>query len=304
MASSAPLEICSSGKDNKVIYKRTFSWSQNMRIHPKKTYTTLHDIGFEDNPELYDKLSLWYHRFSAKLAVRKAKHIFTISEFSKKRIVDVYRVDPGRVSVIYLGFDHEKYRIYNQNEINAVLDKHSLQYKKYMLFVGRLEPKKNILRIVQAYDELANKPGHLPDLVFAGLKIDIADTEAYLKNRVEFRKRVKFLGYVEEKEKPALYAGASLFVFPTLYEGFGMPILEAQACGTPVLTSSSTSNAEVAGAGALIVDPKNVREISESMQRLLEDEGLRNKNVRAGFENLKRFAWRRTARQTLEKILS
>jgi len=273
-------------------------------IHPQKTFTTLHDIGFEDNPELYDKLSLWYHRFSAKLAVKKAKHIFTISEFSKKRIVDVFAMDPERVSVIYLGYDREKYRIYNQNEINPVLKKHNLRYKKYMLFVGRLEPKKNILRIVKAFDELANRPGDLPDLVFAGLKIDISDTETYLSSRVEFGKRVKFLGYVEEKEKPALYAGASVFVFPTLYEGFGMPILEAQACGTPVLTSNSTSNEEVAGAGAVIVDPKNVQQISNKLKEILDSEEKQRELVRLGLENIKRFNWQRTANKTLDKILS
>ena len=111
-------------------------------IHPPKTLTTLHDIGFEDYPELYDKLSLWYHKFSARLAVKKTRHIFTPSEFSKERIIEVYGCDPAKIIVIHLGYDAEKFKLMDRGAVEPRLAKYDLRYKDYFLFIGRVEPKK------------------------------------------------------------------------------------------------------------------------------------------------------------------
>ena len=294
-------------------------------IHPKKTFTTLHDIGFEDYPELYDKFSLWYHKFSARLAVKKAHHIFTVSEFSKNRIIEVYDCDPAKITVTYLGYDAEKFKPMDRAAVEPRLAKYDLEYKNYLLFIGRLEPKKNILNIVRAYerflsllaersnpkaDEIASSPpeadprNDLPDLVLAGRKVNIKDVELYLADRPMLSSKIKFIGYFEEDDLALLYNGAKILVFPTLYEGFGLPIIEAQACGTPVVASSTGSSAEIAGQGAVIVDPESPEEIAAAISQLLSDQKLYHAKISSGFENLKRFSWRKTARQTLDRLLA
>lgn len=301
------------------------------RLRGGRTFTTLHDIGFEDNPELYDKLSLWYHKFSAWFAVKKASHIFTISEFSKKRIIDRYKCNPGKISVIYLGIA----QLSSIEESSATLEKYNLSEKDYILFIGRLEPKKNILGMVKAYEKYLSLRGvstrplaerddeaifprdgiaahpsgarnddDVPDLVLAGRKVRIKDVEEYLAARPELSKRVKFIGYVENQDLAALYTGAAIFLFPTFYEGFGLPILEAQACGTPVITSNITSNPEITGDGAVIIDPRNIDQIAGAIKELSTNNTKREQIVKAGFQNVKRFSWAKTAKETLDVILS
>jgi len=270
-------------------------------VHPKNTFTALHDIGFDDCPELYDRFSLWYHRFSARFAVRRAKHIFTVSDFSRKRVIEKYRLGPEKISTVYPGYDRNKYRPYNPNEIGPVLKKYGLSRKNYFLFVGRLEPKKNIQNIIKAYDlfeSLRGRPGSaeaIPGLILVGRIVKKPQTN---------NPKVRFLGYIEESDKPALYAGAAAFVFPTLYEGFGLPIIEAQACGAPVITSGSASNPEVAGSGALIVNPNRVSDIAAALQEVLSDETKKTDLIKRGLENVKRFDWRETAERILDKMLA
>ncbi|MDZ4243530.1 MAG: glycosyltransferase family 1 protein [Candidatus Doudnabacteria bacterium] len=295
-------------------------------IHPKKTFTTLHDIGFEDYPELYDKLSLWYHKFSARLGVKKAYHIFTVSQFSKSRIMEVYDCPSEKITVTYLGYDAEKFKTRERPEVEPRLAKYGLSYKNYLFFVGRMEPKKNILNIVKAYerllslraersnpkadeiassslDKLEDPRNDAPILALAGRKVNVRDVEAYLAGKPELSAKIKFIGHFEEGDLAFLYAGAIILVFPTLYEGFGLPIIEAQACGTPVVTSNTSSCAEVAGQGAIIVDPEIPEEISEAIRQLLSDPKLREEKISAGFENIKRFSWQQCARTTFDLLL-
>ncbi len=264
-------------------------------FHPKKTFTTLHDVGFVDYPELYDKLSLWYHRLSARLAIRTAWHIFTVSEFSKSRIMENYDFPSKKISVTHLGVPNT---LWSEKKID-VLESYGLENGKYLLFVGRLEPKKNILNIVKAF-EIAGTPGYL---VLAGKKVNIKNVARYLENRPELSKKIKLVGYVSEDNRKVLYQGASIFVFPTLYEGFGLPILEAQSVGTPVITSDTGSNPEIAGAGAVLVDPQSPHEISEAIKKLSTDTVLRNSRINQGFENIKKFDWKTTAELTLKTLL-
>ena len=179
------------------------------------------------------------------------------------------------------------------------LEKYGLQKQNYLLYVGRLEPKKNILNLTKGYE----MSGDQIPLVLAGRKIDISDVETYLADKPELKMRIKFLGYFDESDKQALYAGAKLFLFPTLYEGFGLPILEAQAAGTPVVTSNTASNPEIAGNGAILVNPDSPHEIGEAINKLVLDENLRGEKIRLGYENVKRFNWDRTARTTWETFL-
>ncbi len=265
-------------------------------IHPKKTFTTLHDVGFKDNPELYDKLSLWYHRFSAWFAVKKAAHIFTISEFSKQRIIANYNCDANKITITYLGID-------NSMSIDILLSKieeFGLKEKNYILYVGRLEPKKNILNMIKGYE----RSGVTMPFVLAGRKVRIGDVEAYLAERPELKSKIRFLNYISETDKEALYKGAAIFLFATLYEGFGLPILEAQRAKTAVITSNTASNPEIAGNGAVLVNPQSPLEIAAAIKQLVNNNSLREQVIASGLENLKRFNWQETAELTLEKLLT
>ena len=141
------------------------------------------------------------------------------------------------------------------------------------------------------------------DLVLAGRKIRTDDVDEYLRSRPELRDKVRFLGYVKEADKHELLRDAAIFLFVTFYEGFGLPILEAQASGTPVVTSNTTSNPEIAGKGAILVDPKNIGEIAAAINRLLTNKELGKRKIELGYENIKRFSWEKTARETLWTLL-
>lgn len=265
-------------------------------FYPRKTFTTLHDVGFEDYPELYDKLSLWYHKWSAHLVVKHAAHIFTVSEFSKERIIENYGQElTKKITVMHLGMNKEMPIGIDLSR----LKKFGLAKDTYLLYIGRLEPKKNILNLVKGYEMSGTE---LP-LVLAGRKVDVREVEEYLAGHPELKSKVRFMGYFDEAGKNALYVGARLFLFPTLYEGFGLPILEAQGLGTPVITSNTASNPEIAGEGALFVNPDSPYEISHAIRKMIIDQDLRNEKIRLGYENVKRFNWSETARQTWE-ILS
>lgn len=265
-------------------------------IHPKKTVTTLHDVGFEDYPELYDWKTRLYHKFSARLGVRRAWRILTVSNFSRERIIENYSCNPDKIRVTHLG-TWDPFLV--SKEFSRVQTRFRPDLGKYILYLGRLEPKKNILNIVKAYEMASVEP----NLVLAGKKVNIKEVDAYLKVRPELAKKIVFTGYVEEAEKPRLYRDAKLFLFPTLYEGFGLPILEAQACGTPVVTSNTGSNPEIAGEGAVIVDPESPYEIAEAIKKVLIDESLRSRIRLEGLQNAKKFSWKETAFNTLQAIL-
>ncbi|OGE76597.1 MAG: hypothetical protein A3C85_00410 [Candidatus Doudnabacteria bacterium RIFCSPHIGHO2_02_FULL_48_21] len=269
-------------------------------VHPGKTYTTLHDVGFKDYPELYDKPSLWYHQFSAKLAVKKAVKIFTVSDFSKNRIMQNYSVPAERITVTYLGFDQSKYHTLERQVSEKTAAEFGLKYKQFFLYVGRIEPKKNLLRQIEGYE----MSGTNFPFVIAGRKVDTRDVDSYLEKRPELKAKIRFLDYISEQDKIALYCSASALLFATLYEGFGLPIVEAQACGTPVITSNTASNAEIAGQGALIVHPDSPHEIGQAISKVISDNNLREQLISFGFENNRRFNWRQTALLTLEQLLT
>jgi glycosyltransferase involved in cell wall biosynthesis len=176
----------------------------------------------------------------------------------------------------------------------------------YLLYVGTLQPRKNLSRLIEAFARLAGAPAFADvqqsdslRLVLAGRRGWLYDDLVAQVERLGLAGRVFFPGYVADADLPALYSGALAFVFPSLYEGFGLPVLEAGACGVPVITSNTSSLPEVAGDAALLVDPHDVDAIAEAMYRLVTDEALRQELIRRGIENVKRFSWEKCARETL-----
>ena len=173
--------------------------------------------------------------------------------------------------------------------------------------MGTLEPRKNIERLVRAYSQLVNekKEGNIPYLVLAGGKGWLYDSIFATVQELKIEDRVIFTGYVEESQVPVLMKGAKAFVFPSLYEGFGMPPLEAMACGTPVLTSAATSLPEVVGESGVLVDPESVESICHGLRELAEDEELCRRLQKEGLERAKLFSWDKTVvplKQLLERL--
>lgn len=250
-----------------------------------KTAMTVHDVGFRAYPGLYKWYDILYHRFSIWWASRFADAIIVPSVFTKKELIKYYKTDHKKITVI----PHGIYRQKNVSELEPD--------NPFLLYIGRLEKKKNIINIIRAFDIIQKDYSDLK-LVLAGRSGN--DMERILEhvNRLGLDKKIEILNYISEEKKYELYQKARAFIFPTLYEGFGMPILEAQSCGCPVVTSSRGANAEVAGDSAVLVDPNNTEMIAKGLERTMGKE--REEWVRKGLENVKKYSWEKSARATLE----
>lgn len=232
-----------------------------------------------------------------KIAISKARLILTISKNTKNDIVSYFNVADHFVRVTHLAAAENFRVIEDRTYLNDIRIRHNLP-DNYILFVGSIEPRKNLVGLISAFDKIKTKVKH--KLVIVGGKgwlnseIYVAIKEKKLENDVVFT------GYVSDEELVALYNLADLFVYPSFYEGFGIPPLEAMACGTPVITSDTSSLPEVVGDAALMVNPKNTDVLASSIITVLNDETLRNRMVLDGLSRAKQFSWRRTADETLE----
>ncbi len=273
-------------------------------FHPKKTITTLHDVGFERFPELYSKAELLYHRWSARLALKHAIRVITVSEFSKREMVELYGADPEKISVVWNGFDSVRCVPLSKENVRTELERRGLQ-NPYLFFVGRLEEKKNVAGLIRIFAKVKKRlSGVLPDLelVLAGQpgygyeKIKRAIGESGCADAI------RELGWTRGEDLPLLYNGAELFLFPSLYEGFGIPAIEAMACGAPVIASNRASLPEVVGDAGLVIDPADedawVEAIVDALSHPEKREALRKK----GWERAKFFSWEKCARETWEVI--
>lgn len=256
-----------------------------------RTVVTIHDVGFDAYPELYSRADIAYHRFCVRFASARADRIICPSEFTKNELVKYYRTDERKITVIAHGVRSAEY------------SSDPAGRGDYFLFTGRLEKKKNIMAIVQAFESAHAKHGNLR-LVLAGRAgHGWDDVNRYIAEK-DLRSAVEVTGYITEEKKRQLYARAIGFVFPTLYEGFGMPILEAQAAGCPVITSNSGAVSEVAGVAALLVDPHNTDEVASAMCDLYQKEDLRSDLAQKGRLNAQRYSWEKCAALTLAAIRS
>lgn len=274
-------------------------------IHPDKVVTTCHDVAFLRLPEAYDWLALKYHKFAIKFAIRHAAKIISVSEFTKNELVEFFKISPGRIAVVPNGYDSERYKIIEDKEAMAkVLEKYKIT-EPYILYAGRMELKKNTPGLVEAFGLLKKSskfqvPSYKLVLVgqpgFGYEKVIKAIADNDLQNDVIMP------GWVAREDLPHLMNGAAVFVFPSLYEGFGIPILEAMACGTPVVASGIPALREVAGEAAYLVDPYSPENMAEGINRVLTDEHLREDLKIRGLERARQFSWERCAKETWEVL--
>jgi glycosyltransferase involved in cell wall biosynthesis len=265
---------------------------------------TVHDLAFRRFPETAPHATLrWLGRLDRNLATAAA--IIAVSESTRRDLADLYGVDPGRVDVIPNGVDLESYRPSDAGAIEAARGRFGLR-GPYMLFLGGIEPRKNLPNLLAAYARLPRE--ERPALVVAGGWVPWNQEgrrglEAGLHHLPEdVRRDVVVTGYVSEEDKVALLGGALALVYPSLYEGFGFPVVEAMACGTPVLTSDVSSLPEVAGDAAELVPPRDVDAIAGGMERLVRDDGLRDRLRAAGLQRARLFRWEECARRTADVL--
>jgi len=264
---------------------------------------TVHDLIYRLFPQYHKRLNYVYLNAAMPLYVRRAHAIITISESSKRDLVRLYDVSPEKVTVIYEAAGTQ-FRPASEEAITAVRDRYALP-ECFMLTVGTIEPRKNLSRLLDAL-ALARKKGEDVKLVVVG-KRGWLDEEFFrtLDNHL-CRDSVQLLGYVPDDDLPSLYGTADLCIIPSKYEGFGLPVLEAMACGTPVACSSASSLPELGGGAVVYFDPTSVAEMSASITRILRDESLREEMRAKGLVQAARFSWERAAKETMvvyERVL-
>lgn len=253
---------------------------------------TIHDVLFEDYPEYFSKPFAWQSRLTFRLAAKRSKLLFTVSEYSRRRIAQCYGIDPDGIEVLYNGVDRT--RFHPGGDGFERLSALGLQSNGYLLVVGRLEPRKNHARLIEAYSLLG--PG-APPLICVGQRDFGFDAAIGAASRFGVQDRVRFLEAVADDLLPVLMRHARLFVFPAVAEGFGMPVVEAFASGVPVVTSNSSSLVEVAGDAAVLVDAMSVTGIADGMKRVLADSNLSDKLRLAGLRRSQDFDWKLSAQK-------
>lgn len=258
------------------------------------------DLAVYRMPEVYQRSRVFLWRLQYRYVRRRAAFFLAISEFTKKEMVELWHIPPEKVHIVPCAYSPTLTRETSQDRLSQLRKKYGLP-EQFILFVGNSNPRKNLLRLIQAFDRAKTEKNLPHQLIIAGeqgWKFDRAQT----MQAIQHREDVRFIGFVPDEDMPALYSAASLFAFPTLYEGFGIPVLEAQACGVPVLTSKCSSLPEVGGDGAFYVDPYDVSGISNGIRAILTDTVLTEKLVRQGLQNVKRFSWESSA-QRLDEII-
>jgi glycosyltransferase involved in cell wall biosynthesis len=274
-------------------------------LHPRQSVVTVHDLGHRYCPGAHTGLQRWYLEWSARYHVRTAAHLVADSLATKEDLVRLYGAEPARVTVVHLGIDPALRPVHDSRKLAAVLQKYGVT-APYVLYVGTLQPRKNLVRLIEAWEQITRWAGKLHDDWRSALQLVLAGKRGWLYGEIleraetlRIEERVVLPGYVDKADLATLYSGASLFVMPSLYEGFCMPVLEAMACGTPVVCSNLSSLPEVAGDAALLFDPRDIDSMTAAIQRALGDKDLRRSMVESGFERAKAFTWTRCAQQVL-----
>lgn len=261
------------------------------------TVITIHDLTTQLFPKHHSPLNRWYQRFALPIMVKRADAIITDAEVTRQDIITRYTTPSEKIISIPIGVDHRRFCAQNRQQAQEKVRQKLNIPSPYILAVGTLEPRKNLLRLIEAYAQLENET---PPLVIAGAKGWGNHPIGRRIDELGLHQRIVLPGFVPDELLPTLYAGADLFVYPSIYEGFGLPVLEALACGVPVITSNVSSLPEVAGDAAILVDPLRVEEIRNAMHRVLNDGALAQTLSEKGKQRASWFTWERTAQAMVE----
>ena len=263
----------------------------------QKYICTVHDLTPLLFPEHHVLGRPLIFRMMFLTTLKNADGIIADSESTRKDILKYINIPQGKITVIYPGVDYERYKPLSKKEVQVINEKYAFEFP-YILYIGTLEPRKNIPFLIEAFHAI-KKTGIKHKLVIVGRKGWKYKEIFEIVERLGLQKDIIFTGYVPAEDLPKFYNAADLFVYPSLYEGFGLPPLEAMACGTPVITSNTSSLPEVVGDAGIMVGPYDVSKLADAMLKVLKDEGLRQDMIGRGLERAKLFSWEKTARETL-----
>jgi glycosyltransferase involved in cell wall biosynthesis len=278
---------------------------------PVSSVITIFDLSFIRFPEMFLKKDLYKLKSWTDYSIKQAKKIITISQFSKKEITDYYHVPQENVIVAYPGYDGNKYKISNIKN-KKYIEKIKKKYKidgDYLLYVGTIQPRKNLVRLIEAF-ELMNRKYPELKLVICGMInegrggwMNEEFFHAISNQQLTIHKDVIITGFVSEDDLPYLMSGAKSLVLPSLYEGFGIPVIEAMACGIPVVVSNTSSLPEVVEKAGILVNPYEIGDITRGLTSACFDENKRKEMIKRGLERVKLFSWQKTAKIVLEVLI-
>jgi glycosyltransferase involved in cell wall biosynthesis len=269
-------------------------------ISPRKSLVTVHDLGYLHFPQAHRAPDRWYLDVSTRWNVHSAACVIADSYATQGDLTRFYDVNPGKIRVVYPALEADLFHpVLDPDEIAAAKRRYDIQ-GEYILSVGTIHPRKNYQGLIRAFQCLPRKYA----LVIVGKKGWLFQEILANVQGLNLGGRVKFIDYVPAADLPALYSGARLCAFPSLYDGFGFPVLEAQACGTPVVCSNTSSLPEVAGDGAEFFDPRDAEAMTYALTRVSEDDARRKELIEGGRVNLRRFSWSHAAREILDIITS
>ncbi len=272
------------------------------QAHPVKTIVTIHGLEYKYFPECYSIKERLFLELNTLFSIKWSSKIIVPSESTKRDLIKFYKVDGDKIKVVYHGVNSSKYQV--------VSIKQDFKKSFNILFVGRLEKRKNIVNLIKAFElfknQLRRRHSRMSpsQLILVG-KAGFGFSE--IKKAIEeslFKKDIILKNYISEEEKDELYIKSDLFVLPSFYEGFGLPILEAMNYSVPVICSNTSSLPEVAGDAALLVDPNNIEEIAGAIGKIFGDDNLRNKMIEKGFKNVEKFSWEKCAGETAGVLLN
>ena len=256
---------------------------------------TVHDLAFLRYPEQYPGFKQRYLTAMTRRSVEHADRVIAVSSSTRADIIHFYDVDPDRVVVVPNGLDPAMKPIEDPEALATFRKKHDLP-ERFILFLGTLQPRKNLIALMRAWARL--DPANRLPLVVVGAQGWMYEPILEQARALGVAGEIVFKGFAESRDLPYWYSAATIFVYPSLYEGFGMPVVEAMACGVPVIASNTSSLPEVAGDAGILVDPSNISALSEAIQSLTDREDLRRTLRQRGLDQAMQFSWTRTARET------
>jgi len=268
---------------------------------PCPVVNTIHDLSFEHLPETFKRRSWRQMRLTIRRSAQSAAHILTDCDFARDDILKTYGIAPERVTAVPLAAAVRFSPVRDERELDRVRNKYGIN-GKYILTVGSIQPRKNIPRLIRAYSMLCRERNlePLPKLVVVGKRGWLYEDTLATAESSTVRDQIILTGYVDDKDLPALYSAASCFVYPSYFEGFGIPPLEAMRCGTPTITGDRTCFPEIIGDAGLMVDPFDEQAIKLGIVRVLTEQTLRDELIEKGLKRANSYDWLKTARQTLD----
>ncbi|GAB1420971.1 glycosyltransferase family 1 protein [Anaerolineales bacterium] len=261
-----------------------------------KTILTVHDLSFVRVPETASPALKSYLDYVVPRSIKAANHILADSQATKEDLMEIYKTPEEKISVLLSGIDESFEPITDIRTIQSIKEQYLIPNKPYLFTVGTVQPRKNYSRVIHALANL-RKQGHDLILVIAGGKGWLEDEMHYTIHETHMDDYVFLIGYADDEDLSALYSGSECVVFPSLYEGFGFPVLEAMACGKPVITSNISSLPEVAGDAAIMIDPYDVNALTKAIIDIIENTSLREDMIQRGFQHLQNFSWSKSADQ-------